>query len=152
MALIAGMTACSEDQNKNQPQVPTETVLPSTKTVNQDYMVATGENVVFFVPSNARMEDVKATNPSIEAELQEFLSFIEEAKKALDTRKISYMISEEASFKLKINDNQFHMINATGVKEGYGIAMSKLNKRPLILKGRVSMNEFISTVDEFYEQ
>lgn len=151
MSVIAFLMACGGNTEQNQTTNSAETVLTPSKTVNQDYMIATGENVIFFVPSADRIEAVKESNPNIDSELVEFKKVAEEAKEELQDRGISFFDSEEASFKLMITEKQFFIINAAGVKKGYGVAMSKLNKQPQVIQGMVSIDELMQKVDEFYK-
>lgn len=148
--MVAALMSCGGNADQNQK--PSDAVLPSSKTVNQNMMVANGENVVFFYPSAERLEELKATNPNIEAELQQFKANMEEAKHYLKGKNINFFESEETAIKLAVSEDQYNMVNVGGVAAGYGVAMARLDAKPLILQGMISAEEFHKQAASFYSR
>jgi hypothetical protein len=148
-AMAAALMSCGGN-NTEQNQEPAETALPPSKSINQDVMVATGENVVFFMPSEERLEELKKSNPNIEADLESFKMFMKASQSFLKAKNINFFESMENSIKLKVSESQFYLINAEGVKEGYGVSLAKLNAKPLTLQGIKDEKLFEEEARKYY--
>ena len=126
-------------------------VLPPSGVESDQIFKTTGEVIVYFYPDKVRLAELKKTNKNIEKELEDFRLFIANTKAIAEQKSRLVMESDENDIKLTVTEDQVNFINALGVKAGYGVVFARHKKKPLVIQGAVSVEEFKNQLEEYYK-
>ena len=147
--------SCNNEQSSSRPAEPIkpDVVLPNGGVGDNNVFRATGEVVVIFEPSPTRAaeltekgEAVFLKNKSIfEKSKTEYLERLKQLGRPA-------FVSQEDDIKLSVSEKQFYVVNAAGISEGYGIAMTKFGAAPLVIKGLPSLADLDKAVQDFYKK
>jgi hypothetical protein len=149
------LLSCNNEQAPSRPAEPTkpDTVLPNGGVGDNNVFRATGEVVVIFEPSPTRASELAEKGDAV------FLN----NKSIFEKRKTEYLerlkemgrpafVSQEDDIKLSVSEKQVYVVNAAGMNEGYGIAMTKFGVAPLVIKGLPSIEDLQKAVEDFYKK
>jgi hypothetical protein len=149
-ALLLG--ACADaPKSEMEANAKPEVALPQSGKADNNVFYATGEVVVFFEPSLERAKQLEEEGGrEFEMQKRAFQKANAEYMEKLEAMGIVAYKSREKNIKINVSETQFYVVQTSGVKEGYGVAMAKLNAQPKILKGIPTWEELEKEVKAYY--
>jgi hypothetical protein len=150
VVIAIALFSCGEQKQESTPAKP-EVALPASGVGDNNVFKATGEVVVIFEPSQDRANKFKAArNQEVLKHTTPFLENAQDYIKKLEAMGIKAYTSQEDDIKINVSENQFYVVYAAGVSEGYGIALAKLNAQPKLIKGIPTWEELEKEVKAYY--
>lgn len=153
LMLVLITTGCNSSQEKKNDEPTTKFVaqpLPPSFTNENGVAKITGEVIVFFSPSDKRLQEMGWSESETKEKSKSFDDLYRSVLADLQSSNHKIYRSTDDFLKISISNEEVISINTQGVKEGFGIVLTRTNTKNKIISGIVSKSDLMKEIKAYY--